>query len=178
MWQENGLLPSRYDLWYKNGTVVISMWARCELFFPLCIQKRSSEYNADIQVYTIRYAMTEQLRNPPAGIYTSLASCLYLVWHSRFITPPPFFPLSFPFPISSLLTTTISTLSLASFLLPGLQDIIPVHFALQREPILKQCSQWLNESISEEYEQKLTKAIDELRAELDKIWCSWVHWHV
>ena len=28
---------------------------------------RSRGYNADIQVHTVRYAMVEQLRNPPAG---------------------------------------------------------------------------------------------------------------
>lgn len=30
---------------------------------------RSRGYNADIQVYTVRYAMVEQLRNPPTGKY-------------------------------------------------------------------------------------------------------------
>ncbi len=30
-------------------------------------QERSRDYNADIQIYTIRYAMLEQLRNPPEG---------------------------------------------------------------------------------------------------------------
>ena len=30
---------------------------------------RSRSYNADIQVYTVRYAMVEQLRNPPNGIF-------------------------------------------------------------------------------------------------------------
>lgn len=28
---------------------------------------RSRGYNADIQVHTVRYAMVEQLKNPPAG---------------------------------------------------------------------------------------------------------------
>lgn len=34
----------------------------------MCSQEQSKAYNADIQVYTIRYAMTEQLRNPPEGM--------------------------------------------------------------------------------------------------------------
>ena len=55
------------------------------------------------------------------------------------------------------------------FSVSGFKDLIPVHFALQREAILKQCSQWLKEAISPQYEQKLRKAIDELRAEMDKI---------
>ena len=58
------------------------------------------------------------------------------------------------------------------FSVSGFKDLIPVHFALQREAILKQCSQWLKEAISPQYEQKLRKAIDELRAEMDKIWAS------
>ena len=32
------------------------------------IQAQSRKYNADIEVYTVRYAMVEQLRNPPKGI--------------------------------------------------------------------------------------------------------------
>ena len=46
----------------------------------LYAQARSSEYNADIQLYTIRYAMLEQLRNPPEGMFIclpiSLSVCL------------------------------------------------------------------------------------------------------
>lgn len=30
-------------------------------------QVRSRQYNADIQIHTVRHAMLEQLRNPPAG---------------------------------------------------------------------------------------------------------------
>ena len=30
-------------------------------------ETRSRGYNADIQVHTVRYAMVEQLRNPPTG---------------------------------------------------------------------------------------------------------------
>ena len=32
------------------------------------MQAQSRKYNADIEVYTLRYAMVEQLRNPPKGI--------------------------------------------------------------------------------------------------------------
>lgn len=52
----------------------------------------------------------------------------------------------------------------------GLKDTIEVHFALQREAILKQCSQWLKDSVSDEHKQKLLKAIDELRQEMDRHW--------
>jgi len=33
----------------------------------LLLQAKSAEYNADLHVHTVRYAMLEQLRNPPAG---------------------------------------------------------------------------------------------------------------
>jgi len=36
----------------------------------LFIQRRGRMYNADLQVHTIRHAMLEQLRNPPAGQVT------------------------------------------------------------------------------------------------------------
>ena len=51
----------------------------------------------------------------------------------------------------------------------GFEDVIQVHFAIQREAIMKQLSQWVKEVISSEHERKLRKAIDEFRAELDKI---------
>ena len=60
-------------------------------------------------------------------------------------------------------------LLLSSPKLAGLKDVIQVHFTLQRDAVLKQCSQWLKEAISEEYRQKLMKAIDELRLELDRV---------
>ena len=44
-----------------------------------------------------------------------------------------------------------------------------VHFAIQREVILKQCAQWLKNAVSPEHERRLRKAVDELRQELDKI---------
>jgi len=78
---------------------------------------RSRQYNADIQIHTVRHAMLEQLRNPPAGF----------------------------------------------------EDIIRVHFAIQRDAVLRQCSSWLRDAVSSEHERRLRKAIDELRAELDKL---------
>ena len=47
--------------------------------------------------------------------------------------------------------------------------MIQVHFAIQREAIMKQLSQWIKEVISPEHERKLRKAIDEFRAEMDKL---------
>ena len=38
------------------------------------MQAQSRKYNADIEVYTLRYAMVEQLRNPPKGIIIFCAS--------------------------------------------------------------------------------------------------------
>ena len=49
------------------------------------------------------------------------------------------------------------------------KDIIQVHFAIQRDAILRQCSTWLREAVSPEHERRLRKAVDELRAELDKL---------
>ena len=46
--------------------------------------------------------------------------------------------------------------------------MIQVHFAIQQEAILKQLSGWLRDTISPEHERRLRKAVDELRAELDK----------
>ena len=51
----------------------------------------------------------------------------------------------------------------------GFEDIIRVHFAIQRDAVLRQCSTWLREAGSPEHERRLRKAIDELRAELDKL---------
>ena len=53
--------------------------------------------------------------------------------------------------------------------LTGFEDIVKVHFAIQREVLLKQCSQWLKNAVSPEHERRLRKAVDELRSELDKI---------
>ena len=46
--------------------VYVCTWANTFLF----IQRRGRMYNADLQVHTIRHAMLEQLRNPPAGQVT------------------------------------------------------------------------------------------------------------
>jgi len=54
-------------------------------------------------------------------------------------------------------------------ILAGFEDIIRVHFAIQRDAVLRQCSLWLREAVSSEHERRLRKAIDELRAELDKL---------
>ncbi|XP_065914560.1 ubiquitin conjugation factor E4 A-like [Dysidea avara] len=78
---------------------------------------KSAEYNSDLHVHTVRYAMLEQLRNPPAGC----------------------------------------------------EDIIKVHFTIQRDAVLKQCSEWLRQAVSTDQERRLRKAVDELRVQLDKI---------
>ena len=36
----------------------------------------------------------------------------------------------------------------------GFEDVIQVHFAIQREAIMKQLSQWVKEVISPEHERK------------------------
>ena len=46
--------------------------------------------------------------------------------------------------------------------------MIQVHFAIQQEIIIKQCSDWLKDAVSPEHERRLRKAVDELRAELEK----------
>ena len=38
-----------------------------------------------------------------------------------------------------------------------------------KEAILKQCSKWLREAVSVDHEQKLRKAIDELRGVFDNL---------
>ena len=43
------------------------------------IQTRSRQYNADIQVHAVRYAMLEQLRNPPTGKTGSMNIPYYTV---------------------------------------------------------------------------------------------------
>ena len=51
----------------------------------------------------------------------------------------------------------------------GFEDVIQVYFAIQREAIMKQLSQWVKEVISHEHERKLHRAIDDFIAELDKL---------
>ncbi len=70
---------------------------------------------------------------------------------------------------------SIATIMFINFLshfdtLPsGFEDVIQVHFAIQREAIMKQLSQWVKEVISPEHERRLRKAIDDFRAEMDKL---------
>ena len=64
---------------------------------------------------------------------------------------------------------TIIIFSLFDIWPVGFEDVIQVHFAIQREAIMKQLSQWVKEVISPEHERKLRKAIDEFRAEMDKL---------
>ena len=51
----------------------------------------------------------------------------------------------------------------------GCEDIIKVHFTIQKDVVLKQCSEWLRQTVSPEQERRLRKAVDELRVQLDKI---------
>ena len=51
----------------------------------------------------------------------------------------------------------------------GCEDIIKVHFTMQKDAVLKQCSEWLRQAVSPEQERRLRKAVDELRIQLDKI---------
>ena len=51
----------------------------------------------------------------------------------------------------------------------GCEDIIKVHFAIQKDAVLKQCSKWLRQAMSPDQERRLRKAVDELRIQLDKI---------
>ncbi|XP_073231634.1 ubiquitin conjugation factor E4 B-like [Porites lutea] len=52
---------------------------------------------------------------------------------------------------------------------PGFEDVIRAHFRLQREEILTQCAEWLTQCADEEEETRMRKAIDCLKAELDKL---------
>lgn len=52
---------------------------------------------------------------------------------------------------------------------PGFEDLIKVHFTIQRDIVLKQCAEWLDRAVNPEHEHRLRKAIDELRPELEKL---------
>ena len=54
-------------------------------------------------------------------------------------------------------------------ILTGCEDIIKVHFTIQKDAVLKQCSEWLRQAVSPDQERRLRKAVDELRIQLDKI---------
>ena len=45
--------------------------------------------------------------------------------------------------------------------------MVKIHFMLLHDVILQQCSKWLNNTVSANYEQKLRKAVNELREELE-----------
>lgn len=51
----------------------------------------------------------------------------------------------------------------------GFEDIIRIHFMLLKDSILYQCSKWLRQTVSNDHQLKLRKAIDELRTEFDKL---------
>ena len=51
----------------------------------------------------------------------------------------------------------------------GFEDTVRIHFMLLRDAVLRQCSQWLRNVVSVDHEQKLRRAVDELRKELDKL---------
>ena len=53
----------------------------------------------------------------------------------------------------------IRPFSIALCLSLGFEDVIQVHFAIQREAIKKQLSQWVKEVISPEHERKLRRDI-------------------
>ena len=49
------------------------------------LQTRSRQYNADIEVHTVRYAMLEQLRHPPKGTSLINTFCVLKVLELRVI---------------------------------------------------------------------------------------------
>ena len=52
---------------------------------------------------------------------------------------------------------------------PGFSGVISEHFRVQRDAVLKQCSDWLKLCQDADEERKLRQAIDKLRHELDKL---------
>lgn len=52
---------------------------------------------------------------------------------------------------------------------PGFEDVIRAHFRLQKEALLKQCSEWIAQCAHEEEETRMRKAVDMLKAELEKL---------
>ena len=45
------------------------------------------------------------------------------------------------------------------------------HFRLQKDAILKQCSEWLHQCTDAEEERRMRKTVDDLRVELEKLSC-------
>ena len=54
-------------------------------------------------------------------------------------------------------------------ILLGCEPIIKVDFTIQKDAVLRQCSQWLSKAVSPDQERRQRKAVDELRIQLDKI---------
>lgn len=52
---------------------------------------------------------------------------------------------------------------------PGFENVIRTHFRLQKEAVLKQCAEWIKECADDEDETRMRKAVDMLKAELDKL---------
>lgn len=51
----------------------------------------------------------------------------------------------------------------------GFEDVIRTHFRLQKEAVLKQCAEWMTQCADAEEETLMRKAVDMLKAELDKL---------
>ena len=51
----------------------------------------------------------------------------------------------------------------------GFADVIREHFRVQRDALLKQCSEWLKLCEDPDEERKLRQAVDKLREELQKL---------
>jgi hypothetical protein len=51
----------------------------------------------------------------------------------------------------------------------GLEDVVRTHFKLQKEVILKQVSEWLQQCLEPEEERRMRNAVEDLKIELDKL---------
>ena len=51
----------------------------------------------------------------------------------------------------------------------GFEDVIRSHFRLQKDAVLKQCAEWMTQCADAEEETLMRKAVDMLKAELDKL---------
>lgn len=52
---------------------------------------------------------------------------------------------------------------------PGFEDVIRTHFRLQKEALLKQCSEWIAQCADDDEEKRMRKAVDMLKVELEKL---------
>lgn len=138
----------------------------------LLSQARSRHYNAGIRLATVRHAMLGQLRHPPRGDCPLLSFlCLFC---------PPSLP-RWCLNINVLALVHVRMCCSVSMLLTvfaafthdslptGFEDIVSVHFTIQREALLLQLSGWLRECASPDEERKLRRAVDQLRNALEKI---------